>query len=846
MTTSKKIVVTGDIVCAYDIFRGARSRSDSLVELGTTTRRARAGAYLLHGILDAVTAGDSELEAILGLECGADCEGRTEHRLWKPSARGETRAWGLEQSLGYGPPSSATECGVATDDEADVLVVEDAGIGFRHDTQKQAWPAELRNENGRRPETIVYRMKEPMAHGDLWRTVRARFADRTVLVTSIEDIRAESVRVTEGLSWERTVTELMSELAGNPAVSPLLSCRTLVVCLGSEGALVLDGPPGAGKHARLLFDPKGLEGEWAAAHEGGVPGRMACFVAALAHRFASPPLAEPVLEGARAGLSAARRLITEGYGPVGEAPPGFPMARVVAEIQKPGHHYGSVEIPHVDGRPSDRWAILSSDTFQGPLYGLGRRVALQGTKALSDAPHARFGKLFTTDRREMESLRNIRRLIRDYEQKDKGKKPLSIAVFGPPGSGKSFSIEEIAESALGKGVPTLVFNLSQFTGPEDLAGALHQVRDVVLAGRAPVVFWDEFDSDGYKWLQYLLSPMQDGAFREGQLEHKIGKCIFVFAGGTSWDFEHFGPSEKEEKAHREFRLKKGPDFKSRLASYLNVLGPNPRQVFDEAKEQWVVDETDVCAPIRRGLLLRVMLGIPEGKRLEIDPGVLSGLLELREYKHGARSLQTVVSHLKHRMTDGRIRRSDLPPAELMSLHAETEEFMRRADWDRRYEHMAERLAPAVHGFYCDHVKDRSEYLPYLKEFEALPEGIKDDNRAAAARIPRVLRMVGLYVVPCEGPDDKTDADAVAVIEENIELLAEQEHDGWEDHRRKNGWRLGERDDDAKLHPLMKPYADLNEGQKDKDRNGVRSYPTILDLASHKIVIGLPELPLGDG
>jgi hypothetical protein len=39
---------------------------------------------------------------------------------------------------------------------------------------------------------------------------------------------------------------------------------------------------------------------------------------------------------------------------------------------------------------------------------------------------------------------------------------------------------------------------------------------------------------------------------------------------------------------------------------------------------------------------------------------------------------------------------------------------------------------------------------------------------------------------------------------------------------------------------MKPYAEISEEEKDKDRNGVRKYTEILDLAGYKIVTGLPN------
>ena len=79
------------------------------------------------------------------------------------------------------------------------------------------------------------------------------------------------------------------------------------------------------------------------------------------------------------------------------------------------------------------------------------------------------------------------------------------------------------------------FNLSQFRSPEDLVHAIHVVRDMILKAQVTLVFFDEFDSafEGeLGWLKYFLAPMQDGVFRDGETLLRIGKCFFVFAGGT--------------------------------------------------------------------------------------------------------------------------------------------------------------------------------------------------------------------------------------------------------------------------------------------------------------------------
>ena len=53
--------------------------------------------------------------------------------------------------------------------------------------------------------------------------------------------------------------------------------------------------------------------------------------------------------------------------------------------------------------------------------------------------------------------------------------------------------------------------------------------------------------------------------------HPIGRCIFVFAGGTSHKLKDFNNDLANEKN----RKNKLPDFISRLKGFLNVIGPNP-------------------------------------------------------------------------------------------------------------------------------------------------------------------------------------------------------------------------------------------------------------------------------
>jgi hypothetical protein len=80
-------------------------------------------------------------------------------------------------------------------------------------------------------------------------------------------------------------------------------------------------------------------------------------------------------------------------------------------------------------------------------------------------------------------------------------------------------------------------NLSQFLSQAELLATFHNIRDMALAGKTPVVMFDEFDSVFEQaelgWLKYFLAPMQDGYFLENGQQHTLKNAIFIFIGRTS-------------------------------------------------------------------------------------------------------------------------------------------------------------------------------------------------------------------------------------------------------------------------------------------------------------------------
>jgi hypothetical protein len=147
----------------------------------------------------------------------------------------------------------------------------------------------------------------------------------------------------------------------------------------------------------------------------------------------------------------------------------------------------------------------------------------------------------------------------------------------------------------------------------------------------------------------------------------------------------------------------------------------------------------------------------------------------------------------------------------------------------------ELIAQAVHAEFVrsETLSGRSGDDISMRPWELLPEPLRESNRDQAADIGRKLNEVGLDLVVTSnwGPPEFTfDAD-------DLEDLAREEHDRWMQKLLADGWKPSPvKDVSQKLHPLLAPWDSLTDGQKDKDRNAVRSIPTLLARAGYSIVV----------
>ena len=732
---------------------------------------------------------------------------------------------------------------------ASLVVLDDADLGFR--SKRQLWPASL-TAPGSRPWVLV-KVSRPVAQGELWDHLSAHHADRLIALMTVNDLRLTEVQISRELSWERTAQDLAWEVIYNRHLSGLARCAHVVISFNAAGAFLYSRDGERDSPCRLLFDPEVVEGMWEQGYPGRMVGYTSCLTAGIAKQLMLAPEKPDIRQGIRTGLSALRCLHREGYGQRGasaaEVNLEFPLRTVVDALASDDTPYQETAVPMRTG--STYWTILG-DRHQSNLEEVAREVVLKGPEqVLKGVPLGRFGDLLTVDRQEIESLRSIRSLVSEYAAQPHPKRPLSIAVFGPPGAGKSFGITQLALALRPGEIEPKEFNLSQLESPDELLSALHQVRDIGLGGKIPLVFWDEFDSDHqgpYGWLRYFLAPMQDGKFQQGHVAHPIGKAIFVFAGGTSETLDNFGKNLSEEQA----RAAKVPDFVSRLKGYINVLGPNPRAGGD-----------DPYYVLRRAILLRSMLSREANHVLrkgvvQIDSGVLRAMLLTRVYRHGARSMESVIA-MSQLAGKTRFERSSLPTEAQLDLHVDGQDFLARVQQLELDGEILERMARAAHAVYCaEQTKLGWKYGPRwneatkenssLVDYDLLPEDEKDQNRSQVRDIPGKLAYAGCYMVPARSgeppfvfPDD--------VLEE----LASMEHTRWMRQKVRDGCRYSPETDKArKLHKCLLPWrredltpyagfaeqlgdGELPEEEKEKDRTAVRKIATILAQAGYTIV-----------
>lgn len=880
MATNNDILVTGDFVIDHHLLKGNKNEAFGPGSIGTLLTATYGGAKLTFDLLEYFLNKINRENKGIACKCfwpfsGISAINSSEgtyhdsYLRWeilrndREKEREKNFCLKLYEKLGFGGQKVSDETAwFKTDAEINpgsfkIIVVDEAGVGFRN--HSESWP------DFSKAEKIILKTTYPLCESPLW-TELAGYGEKLITIVNLNQIKHYNVKVSNGISWEQTALDLVYGVHRDPILKNLLKSAELIITIGTAGAVqITTGKTPEDYEYRLIFDPEYMEDEWEEKYSGEIVNQIGLGSSFLAGFAASLSLGSlRPQDSIKVGLNTAVGAMVKG---IFDLTVDFNLnpkdLSFAMDERFHDRYYSSAFIPSpswTNGLAylhNQEWSILENNYEnrkkdykpKSDLFPLAYSLALNGIKALHFAPRLSLGKAIVFDRNEIENLRNLRKLIEFYDKYEDGKKPLNIAVFGPPGAGKSFIIKVLAKNIFENKKTTpafLTINLSQFRDESELPGAFHAIRDEVLQGRLPVVFWDEFDSEDFRWLKSLIAPMQDGTFQEGKETHPIGKAIFVFAGSMTYTMGHFS----EKMSSDALIGKKGPDFLSRISGYLNVFGPNRKPCFDNINEQWCRegDKDDNCFSIRRALFIHYVLGLGN-KPLNIDLQLLRALIEVSSYKNGSRGLDrllTILSVHPGRKTE----LSDLPSKEIIRLNVDYDDFMKKLEDESILEKINfEKLAVSIHNAWLDmKVKDSV----YFEEYGDLNYDGRLDNIGAAQRIGNVIGVTGRFSLVLETDrlarmqnEAKQEFDDYISDENNLEVLAEKEHAGWMETRQNTGWRIGPRSDYHKKHPCLVPWDELdpeinkkdidNQVQKNKDRNAIKKYTSMLEGSGYTII-----------
>jgi voltage-gated potassium channel Kch len=183
-----------------------------------------------------------------------------------------------------------------------------------------------------------------------------------------------------------------------------------------------------------------------------------------------------------------------------------------------------------------------------------------------------------------------------------------------------------------------------------------------------------------------------------------------------------------------------------------------------------------------------------------------------------------------------LRRSGFPVDRVRLMDAEAQVL-----GSTLFEHSArELIARARHAYYVRQDLERGvtpDENPSLRPWEELPDSLRESNRLFADSVGERLADLGADLEPLAGPVRPPKISAVLVDD-----LARVEHDRWMNDLVSKGWRHhdGDKDPERKLHPLLVEWAQLDESEREKDRDAIRALPELLARIGYELKINERE------
>lgn len=136
----------------------------------------------------------------------------------------------------------------------------------------------------------------------------------------------------------------------------------------------------------------------------------------------------------------------------------------------------------------------------------------------------------------------------------------------------------------------------------------------------------------------------------------------------------------------------------------------------------------------------------------------------------------------------------------------------------------EQLARSLHAEYLERVGTDDD--GYQRPWSQLTDGERESSRRQAEQLVSNLSDAGYDLAPLRHWGTSTPVDP-----SDLELLAGEEHKRWKADREAQGWTFGDqRDDAAKRNPLLVPWEQLPEPDREANRDIIRALPALLARA----------------
>lgn len=127
--------------------------------------------------------------------------------------------------------------------------------------------------------------------------------------------------------------------------------------------------------------------------------------------------------------------------------------------------------------------------------------------------------------------------------------------------------------------------------------------------------------------------------------------------------------------------------------------------------------------------------------------------------------------------------------------------------------------------------------PSLVPWHQLPDSLKDSNRRFASSVGDTLADLGARLRPLR-PGAAEARPGLHIVVEDLEVLARREHDRWMSSLAADGWTFSPaaKNAQARTHPLLVDWTELDEAERQKDRDAILAIPRMLARVGYELEI----------